>query len=684
MARGAENRRMWLLNSAPKQDKLLELDTITGEILQRLLIEGSLDGHDAVLVGNSAFVVDTRHGHVIEVELPASKEPYFESSITNGARETRQEGYATIIKRHVGFTRADHINNVAIHPSLLISNLHGKGAIKAKIANTTIAPSPSRLSALSRNIPEGEGRELNAKEDGFNPVVNVGNWCHGISFWEDTGWNGSDSTESQIKLISLDSKSGTLVSVVLSGPNYGDRQVLWEPDLTHPVLVPPHGIAKAYYDGAMVFSKGLAVQCGVAYFGVSYARAPPLRKTVPESLLVAVDLSTKRELWVRTIRSNGLINQILAQSYLGEVALPADSSTTELTYHSIGSRLVNTCTDLELPEGLQKDMCQMIEATMKKNQKFWVNECKDQDYAATFCCVCNGGRSEKMLLTSGKLDEEILNIKENVTATVTFVPHNECLDKEGLTKHLPLAVKTAQNIARVKNIDHSLDNMLKYLCTLDIRPLSEMIMEIGHEGFTHQYQHRKGNAIILSQGKINPPVSAIFLIFSSNDANLLYYFPWLSDWLPKIHECLLKPLRIPLNKILRMQMANVPRGSHIRFQTDENAWSQKSHRVLVPIVTHAGVFFMSEIKHKNTEENQILRIISNLGEAYEFNNKMVHTMRNTGPSCIYIIIDWVEEPLYDEEESSLGKIRLIHLLAGDYCTHPKRYNELQCEIREEL
>ena len=63
------------------------------------------------------------------------------------------------------------------------------------------------------------------EKDGFKSVQNVGRWCHAIAFWED-----KSSSPSQIKLISLDSKSGTAVSVVLTGPNEGEREVLWEPD----------------------------------------------------------------------------------------------------------------------------------------------------------------------------------------------------------------------------------------------------------------------------------------------------------------------------------------------------------------------------------------------------------------------------------------------------------------------
>ena len=65
-----------------------------------------------------------------------------------------------------------------------------------------------------------------------------------------------------------------------------------------------------------VFSKGLTVQGDVAYFGLSGARRPVDRTKNFSTLLVAFDLATKSELWVRTIDSKGLVNQVVSMEYL--------------------------------------------------------------------------------------------------------------------------------------------------------------------------------------------------------------------------------------------------------------------------------------------------------------------------------------------------------------------------------
>jgi len=661
-----KGRRMWLLDSPTKQfDELLELDTVTGEILQSLVINESIDGHDAIRVGNRAFIVDTRHGDIIEIGIPPSAHPYTESSIRAGAEVLEEENFVNIVKRHTGFTRADHINNIAIHPNLIISNLHGKGAMNPKI--TQGDPSPTRLSALDRSIPEDQGRELTMEHDGFQSVQNVGTWCHGIAFWE-------DKKSSQIKLISLDSKSGTAVSVVLVGPNTGTREVLWTPDEDHPVLQPPEGVARAYNNGAKVFSKGLAVQGGVAYFGVSYARAPPLRTTVPESLLVAVDLETKKELWVRVVRSNGIINQILTRSYFGDVQLPAEMSSVELTHHGGGGKLVDYCEDIVVED---KEVSDHYEKLCKLAYEDPLHCHKPN--ARQLCCACRGGKRSQKPLLAGKLDREIMKIKEIVNATATFVPHHQCRDNNGLAKRLPLEMKTKSKLPTITDIDRDLNYIVKHLCNVNVEPIQKLVSKIGDKGFTNEYQHDKKNAVITDRqvmDKFKPGCDAITLVFSSKHADKVYHFPWLDEWLPMIQELILEPLGIPLNKILRMQLASMPRGSDIRFHRDTNAWVRSAHRTHIPIITHSDVFFLAEMKHQRVKDNAILRIKSNAGEVYEFNNAKGHAVHNVGPSRVHLIIDWVEEDLYNEEEGEVEK--LVTLRPSEVCTHPKGFNELQC------
>ncbi len=620
---GSNKRRLWLLESPGDRDLLMELDTVTGEIMQILEIQGTLDGHDAVRVDDRIFIVDTRHGQVVEIELPASAPPYTESSIAAGAKRVQESGFVTIIKRHTGFARHDHLNNVAIHPQLLISNLHGGGFRDGNLPDT-------RLSALSRSIPEELGRELNEDQDGFSPVRNVGIWCHNIAFWKDEG-------ASQIKLIGLDSMAGSLVSVVLSGSSQRDREILWTPDHNHPVLTPPEGVAKAYDNGVRVFTKGLAVQGGVAYFAASYARAPPLRKYVPESLLVAVDLATKEELWTRTIRSNGLINQIITQSYLGwQIQVSVEESSTELTYHGGGGSLVKHCEDV-VPKGSR--FCEPFEKDYRRCDEYSVTARK----AMKVCCTCDGGKQDLLPLITGKLDEEIMKLDEEIMATATFTETHQCVDKNYNVKRLPLAMKSRDRVNTITNLGNDLHHIVKHICNVNVAPFQEHLAASGRDVVgTTDVHHLHDLATNIDQQEIH-----IQLIngFRDEDKIGIYQLPQLEHWLPLIEEFVLQPLHLPINQITRLMFTNIPYDSAHTSSSHGDPFVLKTHRIYIPISTHQDSFFLVEIGTANVQkrERKLLRIRSNPGEAYEFNNSMPLTQYDLGQNCVFLVLDWVED-----------------------------------------
>lgn len=664
-------RRLWLLHSPQgADDQLREVDTVTGSVLQTLEVDGCADGHDAVRVGDRAFLVDTRHGDVIEIAVPPAAEPFAAASLAAGAAPLARAGHVNIVKRHTGFTRADHINNVAIHPELLVSNLHGKGAIKAKVVKAS-GDSPTRLSALRRDLPEEEGRELTLAEDGFATVNNVGTWCHGIAFWE-------DEEKQQIELISLDSKEGALVSVALTGPHPGRRAVLWSPEgRDHPVLEPPEGIARAYHSGAKQFSKGLAVQGGVAYFGVSYARAPPLRQTVPESLLVAVDLATRTQVWARTVRSNGIINQILTRSSLGDLRLPAELSSVDLTQHGGGGKLVDDCVDREDPAA-EPGLCRVAAAAGMSEEEAWRATC-GRPGARQKCCVCRGGERKRIPHLAGRLDAEIVRVDEDVAVTATFVPRGNCRDRDERPWRIPLERKIGAGLAGINNIYQDLDGVVKHLCNLDVAPLRERAAALGDAGFARDFQRDRGNAVVETGAAtlLPPGGTAIQLVYCSESADTVYHFPWLDNWLPMLQELVLGPLGIPLNRILRLQLANVSSGSKSEFRADEGPWVRAAHRTHVPLVTHADAFFLAEIEGPSRHENPaVLRIRADAGEAFEVNNGLRHAMHNLGTSIVHLVVDHAEEPLYDEGDAVAAG--LVKLRPGEVCTQNQDSPNLVC------
>ena len=300
-------RRLWVLASPNNNTVHLleEIDTQLGKVVQTLRIPAVGDAHDAVRVGDAVFIVDTSHGDVVEVDLPPSVPvnqsfPFSnDESLVDNPEWNKFLKTATVRKRHHAFSAADHINNVAVHPNYLLASLHGKAGLKRRLANQK-RRAPTRHSLVSRQ----EDGEIEIED--LKPVENAGQMCHGIAFWRDTRYD-QDPDEATIHLVTLDSKHGSLVTVAMVGPGSEerDRRVLWTPDLSHPV-----------FDGKPAFAKGLAVQDGVAIFGVSKAASRQWRRSVERTLLVAVDLATGEELWTHTLESQGLVNQIVSESYL--------------------------------------------------------------------------------------------------------------------------------------------------------------------------------------------------------------------------------------------------------------------------------------------------------------------------------------------------------------------------------
>ena len=660
-ASGTDRRRLWLLTSPygsrDRIDVLQELDVLTGKIVQNLTVPISIDGHDAVRVGDRVFIVDTRGGNVIEMALPASAAPYTESSVKEGgATIPRETGMGTLIRRHTGHTRADHINNVAVHPDVLLLSVHGDSAIKKRVKDKErklSGPSITRLSGLVRlngteslmaSVRKKAGRELSI-QDGFTPVVNAGTWCHNMAFWEEPNPDGKGN--SKIKLITLDSKMGSLVSIVLSGPGSSthERKVIWAPDTSHPILTPPSEIPSTY-QGAKVFAKGLALQGNVAYFGLSYARAPPLRRTIPYSLFIAVNLVTGEEVFSRTIRSNGLINQVVTESYLGH---PIRVPRMILVRHGNEHQYA----------GYDIKMAQKVESA---------------EQAAI---------SQSMSLPLSMEDEAMMVADEytiNETVIFPLSDDNTCLDEHGMTLRLSLVDKQNEMVATISDIDSHLDRAVLSLCRLDVSAIERRLHDMGDNAFSDEGQRTNAKLTNIASNlnaKMKPYVNEMKLISSNRSGREVYHFPWLDEWIPLLKSAVIDPLQINIGNIVRLQFANMTAGSAILPHSDKGPWVSRTHRIYIPIITHPNTLFMmiSATRHGNMNPEiiknmKMIRIKSGPGDVFELNNAMTFAVANRGGDQVHLIIDWAEEPA-----ASITKLK-----TGDECEeHSGEINSLYCD-----
>ncbi len=173
------------------------------------------------------------------------------------------------VRRIGGFTQENHVNSLFVEGASLFAMCHNKG--KSWMARIDLA------SGLIAERFEDVGENAHdIAPHGFSP--------HGSSF------------------IVCDSKGGALLRV--------DRATKR---------------AERLWSAAGCFTKGLVVEDGVAWFGVSPAATRAERAHVSCDL-VAFDLSAGREIARRKIESRGLVNAIATESSLARQRIPAEVS----------------------------------------------------------------------------------------------------------------------------------------------------------------------------------------------------------------------------------------------------------------------------------------------------------------------------------------------------------------------
>jgi hypothetical protein len=87
-------------------------------------------------------------------------------------------------------------------------------------------------------------------------------------------------------------------------------------------------------------------------------------------------------------------------------------------------------------------------------------------------------------------------------------------------------------------------------------------------------------------------------------------------------------------RVLNAQIALLPPGAVIPEHRDAGPTLEVTHRVHVPLVTHADVVFSVEDEHLTLAE----------GQAYELDNMRRHAVENQSPiDRIHLIVDYLEE-----------------------------------------
>jgi len=645
---------IWILVSPqldPVLDQLWEvaISPNGGEVIRTLTIPNSGDAHDMIRYGGSVFVADTRHGHIIELELPQHRAP---KVMTENAK---------VRNRYHIFGRKDHINNLAVSECCFLVNLHGSGGESSLVVmdRSRLISEPYNILAERNGMKQskrrahrghnkgtGGNKKQNSKrkrrrkllyqgEPGGNAVItnssfdqtsiievidSVGSMVHGITF-------------TKSKLLSLDSSSASLVSVNLET---GLRKVLWE--TLGGVSKDMRTMETEILTGAN-FAKGLALQGDLAYFGISAARAPNARLSIPTCTLVAFNVSSQRELWRREVPTEGLLNQVVVEAYLLMDSY-TPSQTPQPTYmewfqHPTPSSIWG------FPEGTN-ETCNVY--TEKNNIPLAWKPFEGQS-------------------GSGNMMESFLSLMPYRGPTVPLPPMDN-----------PLAMVT------------------KKICHVDVSPIRDMLLDfkgLGSSVWDPEVALIYNGMLGGRSTNLNyfkPGVKAIHLIFSDKAGLNIYYFPWWQDFKPLIMP-ILEMMGIQEKQIVRLQFALMSKHSDISSHVDQGNWVLINHRVHIPIYMHEGIHFLvtrpreyddPPAEYLYPSEKGFLRVRYGDGDIFEMNNAYTHKVHNYPVNGefkerVHIIFDWAE---YEHPNKKWHTMK-----PGQICWYQGRIN---CDISSDF
>ncbi|KAK9811643.1 hypothetical protein WJX72_007577 [[Myrmecia] bisecta] len=587
-------------NWRPKSTKewLLHIDMQTGEELGRVEL-GSRFAHDAVRRGGRVYVCNTGQGSILELSFP----------------ELLQ------IRALKLFSVEEHVNTLA-------------------------ALEEGSLWAVLHNLGQSELVKIDLSSD---KVVqrhqHVGAKAHGIVEW--SWW-----------FLALDSDNVALVAIHRST---GEREELW----------------KAHEHGG--FLKGLAVVDHVAYFGISGHKPREARSDPADnSELAAYHLVERRMLWRREVPTHGLLN-IVAAPHLGVGS----------TYYAMdtGRAEVAATAQIKPVQGsLRKQQEAALEARCAKFNQDLIS-CRQDPH-----CQVNQGPAGGDLLSCGVCVEFPCKDEGGAAADPEQRIGAAILPKEGLFGSSGTAVKrhyagqAAVNLPPASEIQQQfspvlgghwksglpfLDGKLKredairagvqlLLGRVDVSGLKRLLLEQPAKVWSAEVQ-RAQNAKVHGRDqnldKYKPGVEHMHLVFSDQDGEKVYQFPWYTTYQDQIEPLLHQVVGAgDTDKIIRMQFARMPPGTQIRIHRDLGGYSLYGHRIHFPVIVGPGLQFLScpqPVMHdkptsmapQEALQAGCLPVQVEEGLVFELNNNLPHLVFNTGTEArVHLIVDLAETP----------------------------------------
>jgi len=169
------------------------------------------------------------------------------------------------------------------------------------------------------------------------------------------------------------------------------------------------------------------------------------------------------------------------------------------------------------------------------------------------------------------------------------------------------------------------------------------VLALPESAWQEEEQSRSNAFLKGREGNLNdfkPGTSSIHLVFSDQKGNDVYEFPWYRQRFASFIEPLLdKLLGVDARNIIRMQLANMPAGTHIKRHVDSGGYSANGHRI------HVVVAASSLVSFHVCERDVCIPLHEEEGLVFELNNRLIHFVDNDGDtSRVHLVIDVAEGP----------------------------------------
>eukprot|EP00892_Ulva_mutabilis_P005366 jgi/Ulvmu1/3200/UM015_0241.1 len=413
----------------------------------------------------------------------------------------------------------------------------------------------------------------------------------------DVGNNSHGLVAWQGKFVMLSSKE---TSLIIMDPEDGSIQYAWWA---------PQG-----------FLKGLMVLDDIAYFGIS----PPMQRQDrdgPKVMcdLVAVDLISKKQVFRRSLQTHGLLN-VISAPHLSEAS----------TYIAVSTGSPST-------SGSIKSTLPSLQST---------------------------GLVQKQVQQTQQLSQGVIESVHWSHAWMTQALDEGAVDGEWPSSMPRLNMEVKQRALKKKQRTLQVPEPPTYVHLGKappalIEPVKGALATMPVEWWDPDVQATV-SAVIADREKnlnaIKPGVQTMFLIFSSRTYDRIWELPLYTSYFKKTLEPLIEALigRDAMSNIIRLQLARMTPGAHIKGHRDTGPWASDSHRIHVVLKTNPSISFFScpqcnEGRRDQPPECQppptgtCIPLDTSLNSVFEVNNLILHEVTNTATEDrIHLVMDVLE------------------------------------------